>query len=134
MTASAARRRSTPAAALALAALGSLAAVTGCASASDATPEERTFSYGGATLNVRSHEVSTDLVATDRQDIKVTRWFDARVLGSKETSWSLSGDNLDLQAGCTGIANCDARYRVEVPRNLTVLRDGRETDLKGGAS
>ncbi|MFF2043643.1 hypothetical protein ACFVVX_24815 [Kitasatospora sp. NPDC058170] len=134
MTASPARRSKTPATALALAALASLAAVTGCATASDATPEEKTFGYGGTTLNVRSHEVSTDLVATDRQDIKVTRWFDARVVGRKETSWVLSDDTLDLQAGCVGIANCDARFRVEVPRNLTVLRDGRETDLKGGAS
>ncbi|MGW6914612.1 hypothetical protein ACWGB8_12435 [Kitasatospora sp. NPDC054939] len=107
-------------------------AVSGCASVSKATPEEKTFSYAGPTLDVRAHEVATDLVAADRQDIKVTRWFDAKNIGKKEVSWTLDGNTLDLRAGCTGFANCDARFRVEVPRGLTVLRDGRPTDLKGG--
>ncbi|MEV7780535.1 hypothetical protein [Kitasatospora sp. NPDC088351] len=120
--------------ALVLAAFVSSAAVTGCATAKDATPEEKVFSYGGTTLDVRAHGLPTDLVATDRQDVRVIRWFEARVIGSKEASWSLDGDALDLRAGCNGIANCDVRFRVEVPRGLTVLRDGRATDLGGNAS
>ncbi|MER5350074.1 hypothetical protein ABT093_07055 [Kitasatospora sp. NPDC002551] len=120
-------------AALALAVL--LAAVAGCARAGDAEPESTVFGFGGSTLNVVArHHVPTDLVATDRQDVKVTRWFKADGIGTERTSWSLEGDTLTLVASCSGIANCDARFRVEVPPHVTVLRDGRATDLKGAGS
>ncbi|MEU8384242.1 hypothetical protein [Streptosporangium sp. NPDC048865] len=107
--------------------------LTACSvSAGNARPEERTFAFDGRTLNVKSHEIPTDLVAADREDIKVTRWFDAKIGSSRTLRWDLKGDVLDLEAGCTGIAFCDARFRVEVPRDVRVLRDGRRTDLRGG--
>jgi hypothetical protein len=107
--------------------------LTACSvNAGNALPEEKTFAFSGKTLNVKSHEIPTDLVAGDRDDIKVTRWFDAKAGSSKTLRWDLKGDVLDLEAGCTGIALCDARFRVEVPRGVKVLRDGRRTDLRGG--
>ncbi|GAA1391350.1 hypothetical protein GCM10009639_21070 [Kitasatospora putterlickiae] len=119
----------------ALAAAVLLAVVTGCAKAEDATPESTVFGYSGGTLNVVSrHHVPTDLVATDRQDVKVTRWFKADGIARERTSWTLEGDTLTLEASCSGFANCDARFRVEVPPHVTVLRDGRATDLKGAGT
>ncbi|MFJ9948751.1 hypothetical protein [Kitasatospora sp. NPDC091207] len=124
--------RARPVIVLVLAALAGSVVVTGCASADEAKPEEMTFSYSGSTLDVVSlHHVPTDLVATDRQDIKVTRWFKADVVGTQKSDWSLEGDTLTLEASCSGFANCDARFRVEVPSSVAVLRDGRATDLKG---
>ncbi|MFF8774872.1 hypothetical protein [Kitasatospora sp. NPDC015120] len=123
-------RLPTVVAALALAVLP--AAVAGCARAADATPESTVFGYSGSTLNVVSrYHVPTDLVATDRQDIKVTRWFKADGIAEERTGWELEGDTLTLEASCSGFADCDARFRVEVPPHIAVLRDGRATELKG---
>ncbi|MFH8407932.1 hypothetical protein ACH4FX_24510 [Streptomyces sp. NPDC018019] len=110
-----------------LAALG----MTGCSvDAKSAEPAVKTFPFTGRTLNVKTHEIPADLVATDRKDIRVTRWFDAKS-GTQRLRWELKGDTLDLEAGCTGLAICDARFKVEVPRDVAVLRDGAKTDLRG---
>ncbi|MFE7531654.1 hypothetical protein ACFU7Y_39015 [Kitasatospora sp. NPDC057542] len=124
------RPKSAPALiALAVAALVPLAA---CADAADAPPEDKTFEFAGKSLNVRSHGAPADLVAADRADVKVTRWFDTSgKVGSVKESWELKDGVLELRAGCSGLANCDTKYRVEVPKGVAVLRDGRETDLKG---
>ena len=106
-------------------------ALAGCASVDDATPETKRFEFDGRTLNVVSHDVPTDLVRGTDDDIVVTRWFAARFATGRKLSWTLVGDTLDLRADCTGIANCDARFRVEVPPGVTVLRDGAPTQLTG---
>lgn len=112
-------------AAAAFAALG----LTGCSvDATKATPESKTFPFDGTSLHLTTHEVATDLVATDRKDIKVTRWFDAAA-GTARLVWRLKGDILDIDAGCSGIAVCDARFKVEVPRGVAVTKDGRTTRL-----
>ncbi|MGW2020841.1 hypothetical protein [Streptomyces decoyicus] len=103
--------------------------LTGCSvDATKATPESKSFPYTGTSLKLTTHEVATDLVATDRKDIKVTRWFDAAA-GSERLTWTLKGDTLDIDAGCTGIALCDARFKVEVPKGIAVTRDGERTAL-----
>ncbi|CAM5245602.1 hypothetical protein GCM10010329_53970 [Streptomyces spiroverticillatus] len=106
-------------------------ALTGCATAKEAEPEVKTFAVAGDSLNVTSHGSPTDLVATDRKDVQVTRWFDTGWGSDPESSWELKGDALDLVAQCEGFANCDVRFRVEVPKGLKVLRNGKPTDLKG---
>ncbi|MFF7230727.1 hypothetical protein [Streptomyces sioyaensis] len=113
--------------AVAAAALG----LTGCSvDASQQKPESKSFRYAGTTLKLTTHEVATDLVATDRTDIKVTRWFDAAA-GSEHLTWTLKGDTLDIDAGCSGIAFCDAKFRVEVPWGIAVTKDGKKTRLTG---
>ncbi|MFV2171700.1 hypothetical protein ACFHW2_02405 [Actinomadura sp. LOL_016] len=103
----------------------------GCvADADKADPVSRTFPLTGATLDVKAHDVPTDLVAADRRDVKVTRWFDDKSPWS-DAWWRLEDGVLDMAASCSGIANCDARFRVEVPRGVRVLRDGEPTDLGG---
>ncbi|MFJ6379619.1 hypothetical protein ACIQI7_06340 [Kitasatospora sp. NPDC092039] len=106
--------------------------VGGCADAADAKPEDRTFGFAGKSLNVKAHGHPTDLVVADRADVKVTRWFDTGgKVGSVKESWTLTDGVLELRAGCSGLADCDARFRVEAPEGVAVLRDGRETELKG---
>ncbi|MEU8916048.1 hypothetical protein [Streptomyces nigrescens] len=105
--------------------------LTGCSvDASTAEPESKSFAYAGTSLKLTTHEVATELVAADRKDIKVTRWFD-HAAGSEHLTWTLKGDTLDIDAGCSGIAFCDARFKVEVPRGIAVIRDGRATDPPG---
>ncbi|MDB1088337.1 hypothetical protein PJ985_12250 [Streptomyces sp. ACA25] len=110
-----------------------LVVISGCAKASNADPETKTFEFSGDTLNVKANDVPTDLATSDRSDVEVTRWFStgAGASGANAT-WTLSDDGtLHLTAECSGLANCDAKFRVEVPQHVKVLRDGRETDLKG---
>ena len=116
---------------LVLVACGAALVVAGCASTETATPDTTTFPYSGTTLDVQSHDTATDLVATDRDDIRVTRWFDSRFATGVRQVWQIEEDVLTLRADCTGFANCDARFRVEVPGDITVLRDGEPTDLVG---
>ncbi|BCK59122.1 hypothetical protein [Nocardia wallacei] len=111
-------------------ALTAVTLLPGCASHLEATPEVRIFPFAGSTLDVESHDVPTDLVVSNRGDIKVTRWFSARS-GAKEQSWTLENGRLDLVARCGGFANCDARFEVEVPPTITVLRSGKPTNLRG---
>lgn len=118
---------------LVVVAAASMAGLAGCASVGDAQPESTTFPSSGSTLDVRSHETGTDLVPADRSDVQVTRWFSSKHATGVELSWSLRDGVLDLQAGCSGFANCDAKFRVEVPRDVRVLRDGEPTKLTGTA-
>lgn len=116
---------------VAVAAVAAALALTSCSvDASQAKPESKTFPYAGSALKLTTHEVATELVAGDRKDIKVTRWFDAAA-GTEHLKWTLKGDTLDIDAGCSGIAFCDAKFRVEVPRGVAVTKDGRRTGLTG---
>ncbi|MGW2403359.1 hypothetical protein ACWCXK_02300 [Streptomyces sp. NPDC001739] len=114
---------SVTATAVAVAAVAALG-LTGCSvDAKTAKPESKRFPYAGTSLRLLTHEVATKLVATDRKDIKVTRWFDSAA-GTVHLKWTLKGDTLDIDAGCSGLALCDARFTVEVPKHLTVTKDG----------
>ena len=103
-------------------------ALSGCSvDASEGKPAAKTFPYAGRALKITTHEIATELVATDRKDIKVTRWFDSAA-GSEHLKWELRGDTLDIDSGCSGIAFCDAKFRVEVPKGVAVTKDGVRAD------
>ncbi|MFI7245913.1 hypothetical protein [Streptomyces qinglanensis] len=111
---------------------GLLLTTTACADAKKADPREKAFPFSGKKLNVRTNDNPTDLVAADIENVRVTLWFDEGVsLGGSDITWELKGDTLDLDAACSGLADCDTKFRVEVPRDTTVLRNGNPTDLKG---
>ncbi|OIV35748.1 hypothetical protein BIV57_19935 [Mangrovactinospora gilvigrisea] len=117
------------------AALTALAATAACSGPDyrNAKPESKDFAFTGRTLDVRAHGTPTDLVATARPGtVTVVRRFDHKA-GEKLLTRTLRGHRLNLEAGCRWLAICDARFRVEVPKGVTVLRDGEPTRLKGGA-
>jgi hypothetical protein len=104
--------------------------LTGCdVDASSATPESETFVYDGDSLKLMTNEVATKVIRTNRDDIKVTRWFDSKA-GSKRLVWELEGDTLEIDAGCSGLAICDAKFEVEIPEGLAVVKDGVEVGDK----
>ncbi|GGU43361.1 hypothetical protein GCM10010211_03460 [Streptomyces albospinus] len=127
------RRTRRPAALVALAAAAVLPLTACSVDAAKATPVTKTFPYTGRTLKLTTHEVATELIAGDRHDIKVTRWF-AAAAGTEHLRWVLKGDTLDIDAGCSGLALCDARFRVEVPRGTAVIKDGRPVSPTGAAA
>ncbi|MCF3142467.1 hypothetical protein [Streptomyces platensis] len=111
---------------------GLLLTTTACADAKKADPQKKTFPFSGKKLNVRTNDNPTDLVAADIKDVRVTLWFhEGASLGDSNITWELKGDTLDLDASCSGLADCDTKFRVQVPRDTTVLRNGNPTSLKG---
>ncbi|PJE94392.1 hypothetical protein CUT44_29575 [Streptomyces carminius] len=101
------------------------AAAAGCADAGDAEPEHRTFALekqGGTDEPlVIDADGDLELVAADRADVKVTRWFAGYAYGgSTGAKWSLKDGTLTLRTDCEGPANCDIRHRVELPEGLAL--------------
>ncbi|MFI7007242.1 DUF4097 family beta strand repeat-containing protein [Streptomyces sp. NPDC050145] len=104
------------------------AGVTACgADARDDTrPEHRSFALQGRTLTVDSDDSALELVPADGDEVKVTRWFEgSTVIGSDPRTtwrWDKSEDRLTLRLDCSGfIADCSARHRLEVPRDVKVV-------------
>ncbi|MFC5720063.1 DUF4097 family beta strand repeat-containing protein [Streptomyces gamaensis] len=105
---------------------------TGCgaatADAEDASPEHKAFPVAGKRLGIETDNAPVELVpAKDgRADVGVTRWFSSWTLGgSARASWEMEDGTLKLRSHCSGIANCSAKYRIEVPRGVELsVRDG----------
>lgn len=122
--------------ALVLLAAGSLLAVTGCASTNKVEPQTKTFAFSAKELDVLTNDNPTDLAvskdAPDTKEVRVTLWFDKGItVGGSDIKWELKGSTLDLDASCNGVADCDTKFRVEVPRDVKVKRNGKATDIKG---
>ncbi|GGZ11362.1 DUF4097 family beta strand repeat-containing protein [Streptomyces poonensis] len=107
--------------------MGSVAAC-GADASDDSAPEQRSFALQGRTLTVDSDDSALELVPADVDEVKVTRWFEGRVVlgGDPEVSWEMADDRLELRLRCSGlVADCAARHRIEVPRGVAVtVRDG----------
>ncbi|GHJ37924.1 DUF4097 family beta strand repeat-containing protein [Streptomyces sp. TS71-3] len=89
----------------------------------DDHPEKRAFTLHGPTLTVDSENSAVEVVPVDGRQVRVTRWFKGRVVlgGSPSASWQWHDDRLTLRMKCSGmVADCSARYRVEVPRDAAV--------------
>ncbi|MDX3711572.1 DUF4097 family beta strand repeat-containing protein [Streptomyces europaeiscabiei] len=99
-TARTARRSRTGAVAVAGLAVALMASVAACGAdaGEDRDPEHRSFALEGRTLTVDSDDSALELVAADVDEVKVTRWFEGRVM----------------------VGDCAARHRIEVPRGVAV--------------
>ncbi|MFB7506065.1 DUF4097 family beta strand repeat-containing protein [Streptomyces broussonetiae] len=125
--------RSVPArAALVAAVTGVLVAgVSACGASADDDkhPDHRSFALHGRTLTVDSDDAGLEIVAakgTRAGTVQVTRWFKGKVVvgGTPRVSWSFQDDRLKLRMHCSGfIADCSAKYRIEVPQGVGVSVD-----------
>ncbi|MFE2973787.1 DUF4097 family beta strand repeat-containing protein [Streptomyces sp. NPDC059258] len=99
-------------------------ALTGCGSTDvDGAPVERkSFALEGKTLTIDAESDVVDLVPADVEQVEVERQFDGwAVFGSgPDAVWKMEGDTLTLRVKCEGIASCDSRHRVKVPRGVEV--------------
>ncbi|MER6733707.1 DUF4097 family beta strand repeat-containing protein [Streptomyces puniciscabiei] len=111
---------------------GALAAgvsACGASAGDDKHPDHRSFALPGRTLTVDSDDADLEIVAAPANKagtVQVTRWFKGRVVvgGSPRVSWSFQDDRLKLRMHCDGfIADCSAKYRIEVPRGIRVTVD-----------
>ncbi|MGX4692451.1 DUF4097 family beta strand repeat-containing protein [Streptomyces sp. JNUCC 63] len=111
-----------------------LAAVTACGASAeeDKSPEHRSFALHGRTLTVDSDDSALEIVAAGSHkagSVRVTRWFKGSVLVGEgpRVTWEMKDDDrLVLRMKCSGfIADCSAKYRIEVPRGIAVnVEDG----------
>ncbi|WP_020136476.1 DUF4097 family beta strand repeat-containing protein [Streptomyces sp. 351MFTsu5.1] len=131
--------RSVPARAAAAAGVVALlvAGATACASAGDdKTPDHKSFALQGRTLTVDSDDSALEIVAADSNksgSIEVTRWFQGTVAVGKdpEVTWSMKNDRLKLRTKCSGVvADCAAKHRIEVPRDITVKVENRDGSVR----
>ncbi|MGJ5751159.1 DUF4097 family beta strand repeat-containing protein [Streptomyces puniciscabiei] len=101
----------------------------GASAGDDKHPDHRSFALHGGTLTVDSDDADLEIVAAPADKagaVQVTRWFKGRVVvgGSPRVSWSFEDDRLKLRMHCDGfIADCSAKYRIEVPRGIRVTVD-----------
>ncbi|MET9494590.1 DUF4097 family beta strand repeat-containing protein [Streptomyces sp. NPDC006552] len=114
------------AAVAAVAALAATVTACGADASDDKHPDHRSFALHGSTLTVDSDDSALELVPGDGDQVKVTRWFrGSTVVGSDpRVSWAWQGDEdrLTLRLHCSGfVADCSARHRVEVPRDVAVV-------------
>ncbi|MFF1544269.1 DUF4097 family beta strand repeat-containing protein [Streptomyces sp. NPDC058291] len=98
----------------------------GASAADDEHPDHRSFALQGSTLTIDSDDSALEIVASDAAKtgtVAVTRWFEGSVTvgESPEVTWSMKDDRLTLRLHCSGvIADCSAKHRVEVPRDVAV--------------
>lgn len=117
----------------AVVAVATLAGGCGGRAQDDGHPDQRTFALHGKTLTIDSDDSALELVPVDGDEVRVTRWFDARVVLGKDpkTTWSWQDDRLTLRVHCSGVVtSCSAKHRVEVPRDVMVTvrnQDGSVT-------
>ncbi|GHI08064.1 hypothetical protein AQI88_06920 [Streptomyces cellostaticus] len=115
---------------------GLVAGVSACGADArdDKHPDHRSFALHGHTLTVDSDDAALEIVAAKGKKagtVEVTRWFKGSVtVGSgPKVSWTFKDDRLVLRVHCSGlIADCSARYRVEVPHGAGV----KVVDANGG--
>ncbi|MFI1438131.1 DUF4097 family beta strand repeat-containing protein [Streptomyces fructofermentans] len=127
------RRRSLVAVGACVLAVGLLATGCGGDAGDDSDPEHRSFALDGRTLTVDSADSALELVPADVDEVRVTRWFDARVVlgGDPEVTWAMKDDTLTLRVHCSGVvADCSARHRVEVPRGVAVTVKGKDGSVR----
>ena len=120
-------------AAAALTAVAAVSLLSGCGwpDTARAEPDTTTLPFDGDVLDVVAEGTRTDLVPTDRTDVRVTRWIDAWGDPGVTSTWSLEEGTLRLENSCSGVCVYEDRFRVEVPTGVRVLRDGEPTDLTG---
>ncbi|WBO66593.1 DUF4097 family beta strand repeat-containing protein [Streptomyces camelliae] len=136
-----ARSHAVRAAAMAVVTAALVAGVSACGTSAsdDKHPEHKSFALHGRTLTVDSDDAALEIVTAQGDkagSIQVTRWFKGRVVvgGSPRVSWSFQDDRLKLRMHCDGfIADCSAKYRIEVPRGigLTVTDTNGDVQAQG---
>ncbi|MFD3378203.1 MULTISPECIES: DUF4097 family beta strand repeat-containing protein [unclassified Streptomyces] len=110
---------------------------TGCGASAgdDKDPEKRAFAFSGRTLTVDSDDSALELVAADVEKVQVTRWFEGRVAigGDPKVTWAMKDGTLKLRMHCSGVvADCSAKHRIEVPRDVAVVVKGDDGSVKAG--
>ncbi|MEU9896829.1 DUF4097 family beta strand repeat-containing protein [Streptomyces phaeochromogenes] len=115
--------------------LGVFATGCGASAGDDKEPEKRSFALSGRTLTVDSDDSALELVAADVDKVQVTRWFEGRVAigGDPKVTWAMNDDTLKLRMHCSGVvADCSAKHRIEVPRDVAVVVRGDDGSVKAG--
>jgi hypothetical protein len=111
-------------------------AACGASAADDKNPDHRSFALQGRTLTIDSDDSALEIVAADDNPagkVEVTRWFQGTVAIGKDpqVTWSMTDDRLKLRLKCSGVvADCAARHRIEVPRDITVKVEDRDGSVR----
>jgi len=122
--------------ALVLAAAGASLALAACASSGSTTHDQRAFSFGGTHLIIDDSSSDLQVVPGNGPGIEVQRWLSGTAARPGHSSWTLSGDTLQLSIDCSGLVfSCGSRFEVAVPPGMAVtVNSGSGTDTVSGLS
>jgi hypothetical protein len=125
-----------PAARLVLAVAAAALALTACAGSGSTTHDQRAFGFARTKLVIEDSSSDLQVVPRTGSGIEVQRWLSGTAAKPGHSSWTLSGDTLQLGIDCSGLVfRCGSRFEVAVPPGVTVVVDsGTGTDTVSGLS
>jgi len=121
---------------LVLAATAAALALSACASSGSTAYDQRAFGFAGTQLVIEDSSSDLQGVPGSGSGITVQRWLSGTAAKPGHSSWTLSGDTLQLSIGCSGLVfSCGSRFEVAVPPGVAVVVDsGSVTDTVSGLS
>ena len=125
-----------PIPALVLAAAAASLVLAACSGSTSSAHDQRTFSFSGTRLIIDDTSSDLQLVPGNGPGIQVQRWLSGTAAKPGHSSWTLSGDTLQLGIDCSGLVfSCGSRFQVAVPPGTTVtVNSGPNTDTLSGLS
>lgn len=125
-----------PIPALVLAAAAASLALAACSGSASSAHDQRAFSFSGTRLTIEDTSSDLQLVPGNGPGIEVQRWLSGTAAKPGHSSWTLSGDTLQLGIDCSGLVfSCGSRFQVAVPPGMAVtVSSGPNTDTVSGLS
>lgn len=125
-----------PIPALVLAAATASLALAACSGSTSSAHDQRAFSLGGTRLTIDDTASDLQLVPGNGPGIEVQRWLSGTAAKPGHSSWTLSGDTLQLGIDCSGLVfSCGSRFEVAVPPGTAVtVNSGSNTVTVSGLS
>jgi Putative adhesin len=122
--------------ALVLAAAAASLALAACASSGSTTHDQRAFGFSGTQLIIDDSSSDLQVVPWNGPGIQAQRWLSGTAAKPGRSSWTLSGDTLQLGIDCSGLVfSCGSRFEVAVPPGIAVtVNSGSNTDTVSGLS
>jgi hypothetical protein len=98
---------------LALAAAAAALALAACSSSTSSVHDQRAFSLGGTRLVIDDTSSDLQVVPGNGPGIEVQRWLSGTAAKPGHSSWTLSGNTLQLSIDCSGLVfSCGSRFEV----------------------
>ena len=125
-----------PIPALILAAAAAALALTACSTSTSSAHDQRAFGFSGTRLVIDDTSSDLQVVPGNGPGIEVQRWLSGTAAKPGHSSWTLSGDTLQLSIDCSGLVfSCGSRFQVAVPPGVAVtVSSGSNTVTVSGLS
>lgn len=121
---------------LAGATAAAILALTACSTSGTTTHDEKVFSLSGDRLVIEVATSDFRLIPWNGPGVQVQRSLSGTAAKPGNSSWTLSGDTLQLSINCSGLVlSCGSNFQVAVPPGVSVdVHSGPHNDTVSGIS